>query len=86
MFWLFFAAAQLLGASQAPAWLPQAQHPQAARVATSAFMAIGFVVTAFKLGTGVAKAGSLAQEGSIHLLILGVPLAAARPLQWKVLS
>ena len=87
LFWILVAAAQLLGGLQTLAWLAQAQYPQSARVATSVFIAVWFAVTAFNLWVGVAKVGyPLAEEIPIHLLIVGVPVAASLLLQWKLLS
>ena len=85
LFWFFVAAALLLGGLQILAWLAHVQYPQSARIATGVFAVAWCIVTVFNLWVGVAKAGyPLADEIPIHLLILGLPVAAAMLLQWRL--
>lgn len=75
---LILAAFMLLGR------LFSANYPSATLLATVAYVALWFVVAAFNMWVGVAKAGySAAEELPIFLLIFGLPAAAAIVLKWK---
>ena len=85
LFWFFVAAALLLGGLQILAWLAHVQYPWSAGTALGLFAVPCCFVPVFTLWVGVAKAGyPLADEIPIHLLILGLPVAAAMLLQWRL--
>ena len=77
---LLLAAALILGR------LFSANYPPATAVATAAYVALWLALAGANLWVGVAKAGySVAEELPIFALILGVPVAVAVVLKWKVL-
>ena len=77
---LLLAALALLGK------LFSSNYPEAARLATIAYVALWFVIAGVNMWLGVARAGySVAEELPIFLLIFGVPAAAAVLLKWRLL-
>ena len=77
---LLLAALVLLGK------LFSSNYPDAARLATIAYVALWFVIAGVNMWLGVARAGySVAEELPIFLLIFGVPAAAAVLLKWRLL-
>jgi hypothetical protein len=76
----------LLAAFLVLARLFAANYPAAMTWATAAYVVLWFVIAAFNMWVGVAKAGySAAEELPILLLIFGLPAAVAVILKWKVL-
>jgi hypothetical protein len=58
-------------------------YPDAARLATIAYVALWFIAAGVNMWVGVAKAGySATEELPIFLLIFGVPAAVALVLNW----
>jgi len=84
---LFMIAGLLLLAAFALlAKLFSANYPEAARVATIAFVAFWFVIAGANMWVGVAKAGySAAEELPIFVLNFALPVAVAILLKWKFL-
>lgn len=61
-------------------------YPDAARLATIAYVALWLIIAGVNMWVGVAKAGySVTEELPIFLLIFGVPAAAAMFLKWRLL-
>jgi hypothetical protein len=63
-----------------------AQYSDAPAVAFIAYVVIWFIVAAFNMWVGVAKAGySFTEELPIFLLIFSVPAVVAAVVKWKFL-
>lgn len=61
-------------------------YPGASGVALVVFVVLWFVVAAFNMWVGIAKAGySIAEELPIFVLISGVPAAVAAVVKWRLL-
>jgi hypothetical protein len=76
----------LLGGFLLLAKLFSPNYPDAARLATIAYVALWFMIAGANMWVGVARAGySVTEELPIFLLIFGLPAAAAILLKWKVL-
>lgn len=76
----------LLAAFFLLAKLFSANYPDAARLATIAYVALWLVIAGANMWVGVARAGySVTEELPIFLLIFGVPAAAAIFLKWRLL-
>jgi len=77
---LLLAACSILGK------LFVANYPAATTVATVVYVALWFVIAAFNMWTGVAKAGySFAEELPVFALLFLVPAIAAVLLRWRFL-
>jgi hypothetical protein len=76
---LLLAASLLLGR------LFSANYPGATTSATVLYVALWIVIAGANMWIGVAKAGySVVEELPIFALIVGVPVAAAIVLKWKL--
>lgn len=85
---LFFLAAGLLilAGVLILAKLFSSDYPEAARLATIAYVVAWLLIAGFNMWVGVARAGySVAEELPVFLLIFGVPAAAAILLKWRLL-
>ena len=61
-------------------------YPDATRLATTAYVALWFIIAGVNMWVGVARAGySVAEELPIFLLIFGVPAGVAILLKWRLL-
>ena len=61
-------------------------YPEAARLATIAYLALWLIVAEANMWIGVARAGySVAEELPIFLLIFGAPAVVAILLKWRLL-
>jgi hypothetical protein len=77
---LLMAAVLLLGK------LFSSHYPEAARLATIAYLALWLIVAEANMWIGVARAGySVAEELPIFLLIFGAPAVVAILLKWRLL-
>ena len=77
---LLLAAALILGRLFAE------NHAGATTIATVVFVALWFVIAAFNMWTGVAKAGySFAEELPVFALLFLVPTAVAILVRWRFL-
>jgi hypothetical protein len=76
----------LLAAAFVLAKLFSSNYPSAPLAAFVGFVVLWFIVAAFNMWVGVAKAGySAAEELPIFLLIFGVPAIVAALIKWKVM-
>ena len=76
----------LLAAAFLLAKLFSSNYPSAPRAAFVGFLLLWFVVAAFNMWVGVAKAGySAGEELPIFLLIFAVPAILAALIKWKVM-
>jgi hypothetical protein len=77
---LLLAACLLLGR------LFSANYPSATYTATTAFISLWLLISAFNLWVGVTKAGyTAADELPIFLLVFAMPVAVAVFLKWRFL-
>lgn len=83
---ILFGGLVLWGACLGIARLVAAASPSSTTLATTAFVAIWFVVAATNMWLGVSRAGySFREELPIFLLIFLLPAAIAVVVKWKFL-
>ena len=76
----------LLAAAFVLAKLFSSNYPSAPLAAFVGFVVLWFVVAAFNMWVGVAKAGySVGEELPIFLLLFGVPAILAALVRWKLM-